>query len=152
MDKQAVLNCEGGFARLQHIRNRSYRNAGSSLRAFISIWVKDKPQSKRFCALIRIRKMTHSAMETGYHRRAQEIGSEKCVVGGNRGDRVAGGDRGEIGGDPSVSALRHTGSGFQGHCAINARPARRPYAATGTIQGLHNKGRCLTFGSASLMG
>ena len=54
------------------------------------------------------------------YRRAQisaETGAEKCVVGGNRSRRFAGGNRGEIGGDPSVSALRHAGSVFQGHGA-----------------------------------
>ena len=41
--------------------------------------------------------------------------TQGVLSGENRSDRVAGGNRGEIGRDPSVSALRHAGSGFPGH-------------------------------------
>ena len=41
--------------------------------------------------------------------------TQGVLSGGNRSDRIAGGNRGEIGRDPSVSTLRHARSGFPGH-------------------------------------
>ena len=76
-----------------------------------------------------------------------------CDARKNWTNRFDGGNRGASGGEPSVLALRHTGSGFSGQGAggydsISARPAIRPTTQQPTqlYMVFTKKNRWLAFG------